>query len=987
MPSAKHRAAIARVFAVCCFSFLTACGGGGSAVTGTTNPTGGPPTPPSQPSVPQAIYTGPRTQATLDAATAVTQVQSVFPALEFLTLNAQSIQQPLPAANYTDTLKGQAGGTDTVTGSIASDGSGWVEQQYDNYDDGSGDGVQNGGFIVFQTAHSGDVVSAGTLGFDHYRITFQGQTFEYDGSIAYNFSGRGAGEGAGISSKVVGNVSVSSGSFQAWMAGVTVDEDMDGNAVFSGQVYDSFAGAVSLSTPVPVTLGTGVMGYPQIFPQYTPAGEAVVKNATGDVLLTGTGGAALHVESLNVYYAFLGLDSAGNGTIDSGARFDYTTGELDATQPMGSNVAALAEVPSAATVGGAITVDAKYSYAPNGFVNYAWKLLSVPAGSALRATGSSAVLSFTPDISGTYLWQMTATSTAGSQSAFDLLPVDVSVGTGGLALESDVTKVKALDYIYAHVGETVTLDASASPEITSTQAGINGNIWALNAPAGSTATLASLNDVITTFVPDKPGFYYAILGSIGSDFLNYAPTTVIAVDEPYRFAPAVPVFADSADTISGLSTGSFGSEGDGIVFGDLTMPSLNHGDEQATWITAGSDGFFSSLHTASLGTPSGRLGAFDLNGDGVTDFAAPYTDCDMNFFASTLSGGTFSGGYSTQALTFASYPNCSGGNLAGLYRAGIVSGEPEVVALWDITGTDFFQGFQNFVANSSGVFQAPVLTAVQNMDSAKIQQVFDLRLVDVNGDGVPDLVATIGFGPGAFNDTTSVYLQIYTGNTDGTFTYLASYALTGSSNTLISSAPIVIDDFNGDSKLDIAVAYNDTLDLFYGDGSGAFTTTDTRSLYSGTFTASSQAEYLTEADVNGDGHPDLMVTGAPPDDPNGFSVIKLFLSGTGGVLGDDLEYPVTDLNYQTPTGLASGDFNQDGLQDLALSDEEVDSGNMAVFFMPQVQAVTSATTSSGPVPAAELPPRRKTTAAETPHRIAAGVWGRHVLTLSALRPH
>ena len=68
---------------------------------------------------------------------------------------------------------------------------------------------------------------------------------------------------------------------------------------------------------------------------------------------------------------------------------------------------------------------------------------------------------------------------------------------------------------------------------------------------------------------------------------------------------------------------------------------------------------------------------------------------------------------------------------------------------------------------------------------------------DLNGDGNPDIVA-VGFSG---TTTQTAAMTVLLGNADGTFTVGQTYPL-GAGPT--DSA--VIDDFNGDGKLDVVVA-------------------------------------------------------------------------------------------------------------------------------------------------------------------------------------
>jgi len=166
---------------------------------------------------------------------------------------------------------------------------------------------------------------------------------------------------------------------------------------------------------------------------------------------------------------------------------------------------------------------------------------------------------------------------------------------------------------------------------------------------------------------------------------------------------------------------------------------------------------------------------------------------------------------------------------------------------------------------------------------------------DFNGDGKSDLAVA------NFNTNT---VTVLLGNGAGGF------AAAPSSPFLVGAAPISVAaaDFNGDGKVDLAIAteVDNAVTVLLGNGSGGFTAAPGSPVAVG-----SAPDFVAVGDFNGDGKQDLAVA-----DFLGGTVTVLVGSGTGGfTAGPGSPFP-TD---EGPISIAVGDFNEDGKADLAIA--------------------------------------------------------------------
>jgi len=219
----------------------------------------------------------------------------------------------------------------------------------------------------------------------------------------------------------------------------------------------------------------------------------------------------------------------------------------------------------------------------------------------------------------------------------------------------------------------------------------------------------------------------------------------------------------------------------------------------------------------------------------------------------------------------------------------------------------------------------PVPFTVTNPDSALTFSTTNLTVgnapervvtADFNGDGLPDIATADYLG-----NTVSLLL----GNSDGTFQAVKTFPAG------FGPFAIATGDFNGDGKLDIVVAnlcvnqncsnspdHTARVSILLGNGDGTF---------------QPPVQYITGefpyqvkvADFNGDGKLDLAVTSINASDFT--SSICILLGNGDGTFQSFHSYP----SGRSNTDVAVGDFNDDGVLDLAIPTNGADIGIVAIL--------------------------------------------------------
>ena len=298
-----------------------------------------------------------------------------------------------------------------------------------------------------------------------------------------------------------------------------------------------------------------------------------------------------------------------------------------------------------------------------------------------------------------------------------------------------------------------------------------------------------------------------------------------------------------------------------------------------TILLGGGDGTFSAsaVYFTPVFANLQALAVADFNHDGSTDVAMPDGEVFLGNGNGTLRApGSFQ---VPPGATVVSAADLNGDGIADLVAA----------APGDNCGITDFVDTGVSIGNGDGTFQP-----MRVFDAGGCRSLASLTMGDLNGDGVPDVVVVSGqvslFANG-------VQLSVLLNRGSGTFAAAELNIAGGSGNVAVA-------DFNRDGNADLALA-DGSVYLGNGDGSLRFSAN-----------ASLGAMALIAADFNHDGKPDIaaVVECAPAGCSSGGQL------ETSQGNGDGTFKPVRTLASRGffPEALAAGDFNGDGVIDIAV---------------------------------------------------------------------
>ncbi|MGA9670577.1 MAG: TIGR03118 family protein, partial [Terracidiphilus sp.] len=376
-------------------------------------------------------------------------------------------------------------------------------------------------------------------------------------------------------------------------------------------------------------------------------------------------------------------------------------------------------------------------------------------------------------------------------------------------------------------------------------------------PRGSTAYAASTSSTVALIVTGSFPTKTSLVGS-GTQG-NYSLTATVT-----GLVNASGVAAPSG-TVSFLDTSS----------GNISLASAALG--AGTQILS----FQNSSNAAAEGANGPSMAVGDFNSDGIPDLAVANEDDD----SVTIFLGDGSGAF-TPATNSPVVVGVAPASIAMADFNGDGKADLAVANLGDNTVTILLGNGDGTFTHATG---SPITVG---------RGPISIAAGDFSGDGVPDL---------AVANVTDNTVTILLGNGNGTFTQAA-----GSPLALIGSSPssVAIADFNGDGKLDFAVAIvgPNNVTTFLGNGDGTFTKAAGSPAATGLGPIS-----VAVGDFNRDGIPDLVTANDADVNDNPGTLTILLGDGSGGFTQAGGSPIAAGIN---PVSVAVADFNGDGIADL-----------------------------------------------------------------------
>lgn len=295
---------------------------------------------------------------------------------------------------------------------------------------------------------------------------------------------------------------------------------------------------------------------------------------------------------------------------------------------------------------------------------------------------------------------------------------------------------------------------------------------------------------------------------------------------------------------------------------------------------------FTPLRQLDAGSSYPGVAVADFNKDGYLDVVGTLNSPSDVHLRFGNADGSFSG-----PVAYRVWPISGGGGGSYDVATGDFNGDtfPDLA----VTVSDWEGKVAVLLNDGEGHFGAPTWMLTGKLYSEKVV------VGDVTGDGKADIIT-------ADNQYWSSGISVFAGNGDGTFAAPRAY------NTALCPWNIALGDMNGDGALDVVTADDTdsgTVSVLINNGDGTFPSPSDRSLVNA-YPAGTYTMGLALADLDGDGRLDVATSDGGT---NSLAVLK----GNGDGTLQPMQLSLSGDVYGT-RAIGSGDFNGDGIADLAL---------------------------------------------------------------------
>jgi len=399
--------------------------------------------------------------------------------------------------------------------------------------------------------------------------------------------------------------------------------------------------------------------------------------------------------------------------------------------------------------------------------------------------------------------------------------------------------------------------------ITGLPAGATGSFTPT--PATTNSTLSITTSAATPVSNNTP-----IITASGAGKSHSAVATLIVTAPPVFIPCPTLSFVTRVDsgTPTALLTADFNRDG------KADLASTNVSTNNVSVVLGNGNGFFQSSVKFAVGTAPLSLAGADFNGDGRIDLVTANSGSNNVSILIGNGDGTFLAATHVPAGTSPFAVTTGDFNNDGKTDVAVANNGSSNVSILLGAGDGTFQAAVNYAAASGP---------------------FSIAAADLNRDGAADLAVA------AYNVSKVAVLR---GNGDGTFQAAVTYSAGG------GTAAVAAGDVNGDGKIDLATANFSTnnVSILLGNGDGT--------LQAATNLAAGTAPYsVTVGDLTNDGKADLTTANSESDN------ISLMVGNGDGTFQAAITYASDYYYYGGPNQTVLGDFNGDGKTDVAVANQ------------------------------------------------------------------